>query len=331
MQWRPPVNDPRKIAKDSRVALRTETKVEHVLFDEEKMATGVLLADGSTVAGDHVVLSGGVFGSFELLKKWPREEGRHGECEAAQARGARAHQRQCRRGVGDDSGVLYIHEGQSSPASHGADIVSQVGNDFSIEHWGRAGLDVLAIHFPYVKTNNFLRSMVRYVMQSVSIVKVTFPTRYEQSLYVDVTGRVRVKDDGEAVEADELCVDERTRNVIEKSSYSTAASRFFTSFTRILGIATYDHKTGCNAKGRRLSAFHHAGGNAVGVLRDDYSVIGVSNLFVADASIYSQGYMFGAPTTNTFAYGYAVADKFPVDNPSSCISKPQRVKEDSLV
>merc|ERR1712029_71136 len=102
-------------------------------------------------------------------------------------------------------------------------------------------------------------------------------------------------------------------------SHSTAASMFFSSFTRrILGVATYDRETGCNARGRRLSSYHHAGGNAVGVLRSDYSVIGVSNLFVADASI-TQGYIFGAPTTNTFAYGYGVADKFPVYNTSSKI------------
>ena len=57
----------RDVAKNPRVTLVLETKVEHVIFDNDKSATGILLSNGTIVEGDDVVLSGGVFGSFELL------------------------------------------------------------------------------------------------------------------------------------------------------------------------------------------------------------------------------------------------------------------------
>ena len=204
--------------------------------------------------------------------------------------------------IGDDAGILFLHDQEHTkePNPMRRDVVASRGNSFGITHWGRILYDALLLGTEFRTGGNSYLSFFKPVAENGALVKVDLPAVYESSLSVKPNGELLYDDTHN--QRDRICVNDVEFGVLKRAN---SPPSLLTTMARYLGIAYSTARRQCT-NGQLLSIFHYHGG-AQGITRDDFSVSGTHGLYVSDASV-TDGYNYGAPTTNVFMVGYAVAD-----------------------
>lgn len=142
--------------------------------------------------------------------------------------------------------------------------------------------------------------MLRPAAENTSVAKIDLPATYDSSVSIQDDGTLAYDDSKNY--RDEICVDEAEFGVLNRTS---APDPLITGLAALAGIAHSTSDKQCSS-GRLASNYHYHGGSQ-GVLNEDFSVKGTHNLYISDASV-TDKYRYGAPTTNIYMIGYAVAD-----------------------
>ena len=132
------------------------------------------------------------------------------------------------------------------------------------------------------------------------MVKFDLPATYESSLTIRDDGTLLYDDT--SYYRDEICVDKAEFGVLNRTS---APDPLITGLAALTGIAYSAPDRQCSS-GRLVSNYHYHGGSQ-GVINEAFGVKGTHNLYISDASV-MDSYTYGAPTTNIFMLGHAVAD-----------------------
>ena len=206
------------------------------------------------------------------------------------------------KNIGDDAGILFLHD-QEFAKEHNPmrrDVVASRGNSFGITHWGRILYDALLLGTEFRTGGSSSLSFFKPVAESGSLVKVDLPAVYESSLSVKPDGKLLYDDTHN--QRDRICVNDVEFGVLKRASPPPS---LLTTMARYLGIAYSTADRQCT-NGQLLSIFHYHGGTQA-ITGEDFSVSGTHGLYISDASV-TDGYNYGAPTTNVYMVGYAVAD-----------------------
>ena len=204
--------------------------------------------------------------------------------------------------IGDDAGILFLHN-QEHTKEHNPmrrDVVASRGNSFGITHWGRILYDALLLGTEFRTGGSSSLSFFKPVAENGSLVKVDLPAVYESSISVKPDGKLLYDDTHN--QRDRICVNDVEFGVLKRASPPPS---LLTTMARYLGIAYSTADRQCT-NGQLLSIFHYHGGTQA-ITGEDFSVSGTHGLYISDASV-TDGYNYGAPTTNVYMVGYAVAD-----------------------
>ena len=290
------------VSNADRVRLHLETPVERVLFGETNQAVGVELKNGTKVDADRVVLAGGVFGTYELLVR----SGIGSRKDLANARiPPVVVDETVGKNIGDDAGIYFLHGGlggnvsQGNGASHGADIVASRGNEFSITHWGRILYETTVL--ATATQNSSAYDFLRLAAENASIIKIDMPATYNTSVSIRDDGSL-LYDSRSSITSGKVCVHDLLFGILKRA---LPPPPIIENFASLFGATIATPNQQCSS-GRLVSNFHYHGGSQ-GVTGKDFGVIGTQGLYISDASV-TDGYSHGAPMTNVYMIGYAVAE-----------------------
>ena len=311
-----------QVRKNPRVELHLRSPVHHIVFEiNTTKAIGVELMNSTIIYADRVVLAGGVFGTYKMLIN--SGIGSAQDLETARVNTI-VENELVGKNIGDDSGLLFLHKGfrqESNEASHGADVVALKGDQYSLTHWGKITYDALLLG-TYIRPRIF-SSLLRMIFQSVSMVKVDLPSKYAMSLSIRDDGSLLLDDSEDTI--GETCLADNEFEVLKQARLPPILSRCLSA---IMGITYLTSKKQCTS-GTRLS-IHHFHGGSQGILDDHFLVKNTQELYISDASV-TDGYRFGAPTTNVYLIGYAVADAIYGQTQNSLEKKPSQNSNDLKV
>jgi len=290
----------KSLLNSDRVHLSLNTSVKRVIFGTNNNATGVELMNGTIVDGDRVILAAGVFGTYELLIR-----SGIGSKKDLTTIGIEpiVIDESVGKHIGDDVGILFLHKGgqwESNSASHGADIIAAHENDFSVTHWGKTAYDSLLLGTELRFENLWLNKFFRRVFEGTSIIKIDLPSTYSSSISMQDDGTI-LFDNNDKFQ-NERCVPNTEFDILKQSRRPPI---FVYAAAFIFGIIYSTPDIKCSG-GHLVSNFHYHGGTQ-GLTQSDFSVKDIHGLYISDASV-TDGYSFGAPTTNIYMIGFAVAD-----------------------